>query len=731
VIGGPGVRPVSSEEAWQTLERARYLRWIGERDAAVATLRKLHGHPDPTISAEAEYATALLRLELGYPVEAAAVLGNLLGREAAPHNANRAAFLLAVARRQAGDCQGSVAALFDYGTRSDLLAPYVGLQLSLCYQRLGDADAALTQTEGTLQVGGPRLLRIDALERQAAILESAGDLAGALHRHEQLIELARDRNYKTDIRLKAAGLNEQLGRASQTVAHLVAVVSEAPGARRAASALDQLMALGGQDEISYFQAGVVRFFSGNYTAAQRNFEGALAARGEAANHPAAAYYRAVSRVRQGEELDGASDLLALPGRFPASRFAPDALLRAGKILESNGRFTQAAEAYRRAAYDYPASGEASESLFRLGLANLMRSAPTQARSAWSTLGPSGASTQLRALALLWLGKLESQLGDAQAAAAHWRHAADLAPGWYGGMRSRGLLEGSLNGPGASLDPARVEIGAEDLAELDSWTSARGAELNVLAAELAADTGLARADELLAIGLGAEAGWEFDELSARRAGDPARLAVLSLALQERGLANAALRQAQAALEAARVGSREAPIALQKLLYPLPYVEVFQAQGGRWGVDPLLLGALVRQESVFDPRARSSANAVGLTQVIPSTAREIAAALGRRDFNLEELHNPSTSLEFGAFYLGQRLRRHGGALFPALAAYNAGDGPVDRWVRDYGLEDIDLFAERIPYAETNHYVRIVFENYGLYRTLYGGLGTRVIGLRAFQS
>src|SRR5204862_1015548 len=106
---------------------------------------------------------------------------------------------------------------------------------------------------------------------------------------------------------------------------------------------------------SYFQAGLVRYFAQDYAAAIRNFDGALASPGEAASQPAAAFNRAVSRVRQGAEMAGAADLLALPGSFPGSRYAPDALLRGGKVLESNGRFADAAAAYRRAASDYPAS----------------------------------------------------------------------------------------------------------------------------------------------------------------------------------------------------------------------------------------------------------------------------------------------------------------------------------------------------------------------------------------
>lgn len=79
-IGGSTAEPPSGEEAHRALEQARSLRRVGERDAAVAVLRPLLGHPNPAIAAEAEYATALLRLELGYPAEAAGALEDLLQR---------------------------------------------------------------------------------------------------------------------------------------------------------------------------------------------------------------------------------------------------------------------------------------------------------------------------------------------------------------------------------------------------------------------------------------------------------------------------------------------------------------------------------------------------------------------------------------------------------------------------------------------------------------------------
>lgn len=715
----PTATPKPSEDFGPVLARAESQRAAGEPEAALATLQPYLGHPDPTIAFEAGFRQAALRIELGFPGEAAGGLEELLARFPNAARADRAAFLLSLARRQADDCRGSITAMADYTARSSALGPYADLVVGRCYQRLGDTAAALARTEDALQAGGPRLLQIEALERQAAILEEGGDQAGALARWQRLIDLARGPSYKADVRMEVARLSRALGRDAAAVAQYAAIVNEAPTLPRAATALDQLVALDAQDQISFFQAGLVRYWSRSYEAAIRNLEGSLATPGEAKSAAAAAYYHAAARLRQGSEDAGVAELLALAGTYPNSPYAPDALLRAGKVLESVGAFGPAADAYRRLARDFPASQEAKEGLFRQGLARLLGSAPDQATAAWQELEASDAPAELKALGRLWRGKLEVAAGRADPARAAWQGAVDLGPTWYGGIRARGLLDGNVGArvEVVGLDPSRLEPSPAELAELSAWMADRGAALDPVMAELAADPAMARLDDLLALGMGGEAAWEIDELAARFAADPARLAGLALALHQRGLANPSLTKAQAALDAAQIGSREAPTALQKLLYPLPFAEQLAARAERYGLSPLVLAALVRQESLFDPRARSSADARGLTQVVPSTGRGIAAALNRPDFQVDDLYRPTVALEFGAYYLAQRLQHFGGALFPALAAYNAGEGTVDRWVRDYGTADMDLFADRIPFPETNRYVKVIVENYGLYRALYG--------------
>jgi soluble lytic murein transglycosylase len=716
---GAWAAPLSADDAGPTFSRADGLRRLGDRENAIAVLEPLLDSGDPGIAAEAGARIGLLRLELERPAEAVATLEGTVARFPRAPSADRATFLLGIARQRAGDCGGSIATLDPLAGRVGDLAGYIDLQIVACQRQLGDDGAIVARAQRVLDRGGVRLLRIDALEWQTAALERLGDLEEALARNNQLLNLASAASYRAERRVVAARLQSALGRTGAAIEQLVGAVSDAPASRTAVAALDRLVELQALDRVSYYQAGLVRFSSGDYAAARRNFDGALATPSEAANGPDAAFYRAVSRIRQGEELAGAADLLALPGAYPASARAAEALLRGGKVLESNGKLAEAAQAYSRLVGDFSGSAAAAEGRFRLGFVNLLRGAVADARGDWAQAGAVDGPAEPRTMSLLWQGKLAAKAGDQAAAAAVWQQAVDQAPGWYGSLRAADLLAGRANpvSSGPPLDPARADPSPADLAELEAWTADRGARLSELVPELAQERGLGLADELLAVGLRTEAGWELAELNARWSGDASHLAALALALHERGLDTLALRQAQIALDAARIGARQAPTALLKMLYPLPYAELFAGVAGRRGVDPLLLAALVWQESKYDPNARSVAGALGLTQVLPSTGQGIAAALKRPAIQDADLFKPALSLEFGAYYLGERLRRYGGALLPSLAAYNAGGGAVDGWLRDVSGEDEDLFAERIPYPETAHYVKIVYETAGFYRRLYG--------------
>src|SRR3989440_2934536 len=136
---------------------------------------------------------------------------------------------------------------------------------------------------------------------------------------------------------------------------------------------------------------------------------------------------------------------------------------------------------------------------------------------------------------------------------------------------------------------------------------------------------------------------------------------------------------------------------------------------FGVDPLLLVAIVRQESVFDVQALSPAGARGLVQLLPGTAALTARGLDVT-FYPEWITVPDLNLHLGAAHLQELLERFGGRVDAAVAAYNAGTTPVRRWLARPGAEDPDQFIESIPYQATRGYVRAVLRNRDLYRALY---------------
>jgi soluble lytic murein transglycosylase len=152
------------------------------------------------------------------------------------------------------------------------------------------------------------------------------------------------------------------------------------------------------------------------------------------------------------------------------------------------------------------------------------------------------------------------------------------------------------------------------------------------------------------------------------------------------------------------------------YPLAYWELVQQKAEERGLDPYLVLGLIRQESLFDARARSPAAAFGLMQLIAPTAARVAKQLGLTAPPPDQLFEPETNVTLGAEYLKDLLQRYSNNWFKAIAAYNAGEAAVDRWEREIVTDDIEEFVERIPYIETRGYVKLVLRNHRIYKRLY---------------
>ncbi len=175
-------------------------------------------------------------------------------------------------------------------------------------------------------------------------------------------------------------------------------------------------------------------------------------------------------------------------------------------------------------------------------------------------------------------------------------------------------------------------------------------------------------------------------------------------------------------ARRVG--EVPLDLWRMLFPASYERLIRKWSRRYRLDPLLVAALIRQESAFAPQAVSSAGAVGLMQLLPKTAKRLASERRQR-FRLSRLTDPDYNLDFGCYYLAQLIKMFNaprwelpwrGALELALAGYNAGEETVGRWLEARKEEDAQTFVENIPYSQTREYVQVILRNYKLYREIY---------------
>ena len=162
---------------------------------------------------------------------------------------------------------------------------------------------------------------------------------------------------------------------------------------------------------------------------------------------------------------------------------------------------------------------------------------------------------------------------------------------------------------------------------------------------------------------------------------------------------------------------APDRFWQLLFPLPFRSDLVRQASAANLDPHILAGLVRQESEFNPRVISRANAYGLTQIVPSTGRQLARQAGIRPFRTNMLFQPTTNLQLGTRYLRSLLDRWEGKWEQTLAAYNAGASRVQEWLSWASYREPAEFVESIPFTQTRDYVQSVLRNAAAYRRIYG--------------
>ena len=370
---------------------------------------------------------------------------------------------------------------------------------------------------------------------------------------------------------------------------------------------------------------------------------------------------------------------------------------------------------------YPDGDRRAEALWRLALRALRKKDPSKAKT-W-LLGslekiPREVGWDQEGRTLYWLGRLAEQSDEKTAASDYYQKTARTYPlSFYALLALNRLRDGFATEFDALL---RELYGEPDEVE-------KAPPLTFLPRALYGMPGFLRGLELLRLGLGASARREFAAVGivvpkskdalAGKEGDDAqteRLWLASVLYERAGDWHRSHFIPRHILTEWQKHYPKGPWRAYWLLgYPRGYAELLTAAAQQNGHPEALQFAIVREESAFDPLTESFANAIGLTQMIPPTAKRFSGGL---PFDREALRDPATNVAIGSRFLGflwQTMNHH-----PSLtiSGYNAGEGSVFRWLRNYAdLKEIDLFVEAIPYDETRGYTKRVLSSYLTYSWL----------------
>lgn len=437
--------------------------------------------------------------------------------------------------------------------------------------------------------------------------------------------------------------------------------------------------------------GELLYSGGSYFAAIDELERLLAARPSPSIEAQAEYLIARATHRRGWRREGRARLREIADRYPGTSSALRALSLLGDLYESAGNVAQAQAIYEELTSRYAGSQAAGSAGFRLGILDFMAGDHAAARVHFDRL------------------RRSERRGERQARAAYWAARARVAEGGPQRAAEAERLFQDAHGH----DPfGYYGLLAAERAGIDAWaTLPAGPQPQPIDAETARRFDLINL--LRRAGLAEEAATILESILTSRPRRPEELLGLSMALAERGFGEQAVRLGWSAH--AELDGRWSASVL-RAIYPLAYREIIVAESQARRLDPSLMAAIVRQESLFAADATSRAGARGLLQLMPETGRWWAGRLGVRDYSLELLYHPEINIHLGTAYFAD-LRRRYGELQLALIAYNAGPTRARRWQRrpEYKI-DPELFAERIPFAETRGYVRGVQTQLRIYRQLY---------------
>ncbi|MGE3275240.1 MAG: transglycosylase SLT domain-containing protein [Vicinamibacterales bacterium] len=294
--------------------------------------------------------------------------------------------------------------------------------------------------------------------------------------------------------------------------------------------------------------------------------------------------------------------------------------------------------------------------------------------------------------LYWTAKSYEQLGDRKTAIERYQLARTDYGGLYYGRLAADRLK-ALKAPAATVALARAEptVGPPPTTGI-----------------IATLIGAGLYDEAIAELRYAERVW---------GGSPQITATIGLAYNRAGRFRLGINAMKRAYpQYMTAGGAELPDEILRVLFPMNYWELIRKISARRDLDPYLVAALIAQESTFQADIRSSANALGLMQLLPTTGRRYGRKIGIRRYSTARLLEPEVNILIGTAYFHDLMAEFGGSHY-ALASYNAGENRVRAWRRERPGLPQDEFIDDIPFPETQNYVKRILGTAIDYQRLYG--------------
>jgi soluble lytic murein transglycosylase len=473
-----------------------------------------------------------------------------------------------------------------------------------------------------------------------------------------------------------------------------------PEARAGFASLQSQMS-GDDRELVDLRIAECDFFLKRYAAARDGLRPYL----DAASRKAEARFFSLSAQRElGQDDEFVAATRALVDEFPESSWSEEALNNLGTYYILTNEDELAAKAFRELYEKFPAGTRAERAAWKYGWYQYKTGDYPETIRVFESAATAFSHSDYRPSFLYWSARAHGKIGNGPQATERLRIVqADYGNSYYGRLAS------------LQLSPAA------DVARADA--------VPVTHQVVAAGTASALPTErlirlLLAGGLYDDA---LNELRfAQRAWGPSTQvdATIAWVYYRKGeLRRAITLMRRTYPQHMTAWGSELPTEILQVIFPLTYWDWIRKYSTARGLDPYIVAALIAQESTFDPKIRSSANAWGLMQVVPATGRRLARTLGVPRFNTPLLTNPELNIRLGTLYFSRLVEQFGGTYY-ALASYNAGESRVVRWRAERPGLDQDEFIDDIPFPETQNYVKRILGTAEDYRMLYGKGGGRPI-------